>query len=126
MTRHPRSKLPALALGAILILSVAGCEFGNPTATPVANPTNTIQVQATATAQATATTVAVVTTEPTAEATGTPVSAAATPADTVQPGVTPVARQVVRFADYKLQATSIDPVLKPYTVAPEVANVSNA
>jgi hypothetical protein len=120
---HGRIKLQLAAFGLILLL-VAGCDLGRSTPTPVPAP------KATATAIEQATKPAENTPVPADTATSAPTDTAVTSGivatDTPQPLLTPSARQVVMFADYKLQPSSVNPSLKPYTVQAGLKNVSNA
>ena len=118
-----RKYLAGVGLVAALALGVAGCDLGVPTPTPAApGATATTAAQPTATnetVQATATTGA-------AEATSTTSGQTLPTPEVADPGITPVVRAAIRFADYNLEPTTVDPVLDPYTVEPGLANVDNA
>src|SRR5688500_3929908 len=115
MNKRMRLKLAALGLGTALLIGAAGCDLGNPTPTPVV-PTATSEttqvVEETPTAVAPTPTAIVET--PAAEATPTQESGGVVPGETPRDAVTPVPRQTGRFAEYNVQATSVNPVLKPY------------
>jgi hypothetical protein len=123
MNRGLRRQVAALGLSVATIVGIAGCDFGVATPTPLPTPTATAtaempQPEDTATAEPTE--------EPTLEPTATAVSGGGPGSRTPEAGVTPGVRQTVRFADYKIQATSVNPALKPYTVEPGLKNVANA
>lgn len=122
MMVHFRKHIAALGLSLVVLAGTVGCDLNNITPTPVANPTNTAAVR-----QPTATTAA--TAEPTQESTpeNTPQSTAvSTPANTPEAGITPSVRETVRFADYKLEPSTVAPAVESYTVAPNLSNVANA
>src|SRR4051812_48303866 len=103
MDKRFRAQLATLGLGLAVIMAVAGCDLGNPTATPVVNPTSTAQVSSTAVANPTDNVVqATPTTVETVVPVDTATSVAVPPTDVPQAGVTPSTRQVAIFADYKL------------------------
>ena len=121
---HGRIKLQLAALALILLLAAAGCDFGSATPTPVQAPTVTATTVEQATKPAENTPVPAVSATP--APTDTAVSSGIVAPDTPQPLLTPSVRQVVQFADYKLQPSSVNPSLKPYTVQAGLKNVSNA
>lgn len=126
MTQRLRTQLAVLSIGAALIIGLVGCDMGNATPTPVANPTGVV-AQPTSTQMGEATGAPSQTqTGPTPAPTGTAVNSAITPTNATQAGVTPSSRQVVRFADYKQASIAVQPSLQPYAVEPGLANVSNA
>ncbi|MDQ6738870.1 MAG: DUF3160 domain-containing protein, partial [Actinomycetota bacterium] len=115
------------------LLVAPGCDLGgiSPTYTPITNPTNTVPA-VTATAAAVPTVPAGTDTPapPTDTAalppTGTTIGGESPTPGTPEAALTPALRQVVHFADYKLQPSLVTPSLKPYKVSPGLANVSNA
>ncbi|HET6312231.1 MAG TPA: DUF3160 domain-containing protein [Chloroflexia bacterium] len=114
MNSHIKNRLLALAMSAIVLVAAAGCDLNTPTPTPVANPTGTAtSPQPTATVGTTGGATA----EPTPES---------TPQGTPAAGVTPSVRHAVRFAHYNLQPSNVTPAVAPYTVAPDLSNVSVA
>jgi hypothetical protein len=118
-----RKYLAGASFAAALALAVAGCDLGVPTPTPAAPATSTTTAASTPTSvaqQPTATTEAGNLPTPTTSGGALP-----TP-EVAEPGITPVMRAVVKFADYDLEPTSVNPSLQPYTVEPGLANVQNA
>src|SRR5437870_3194761 len=84
---HGRVKLQLAALGSILLLAAAGCDFGSATPTPVPAPTVTATVVEQATKPAENTPVPAVSATP--APTGTAVSGGIVATDTPQPLLTP-------------------------------------
>src|SRR3954452_22636933 len=123
MRRGFRYQIAALGLGAVLLVGLAGCELGNPTATPVVStPTAAVEAQPTATVEVTSTSV------PTVESLPTSTSAVseATATEVPQAGVTPSVREGVKFAEYKLEPVTVKAAVQPYTVQAGLKNVVNA
>jgi hypothetical protein len=120
MRRKKGGKGAALAALALLLVGVAACDTGAPQ--PAGTPTAI--VGPTATTASVDPTEIVDPTEPVAEATNTSGVAMAT--RTVgSGGPKPSARQRVQFAQFKVQPSSVNPVLQPYSVDPGLANVAN-
>jgi hypothetical protein len=115
MSRNRGRRSAALAALALLLVGVTACDTGAPqpsgAQTPIVGPTATTVSNSDPT-------------EPVAEATNTRGVAVAT--RTVQSGgPRPSARQKVQFAQFKVQPSSVNPVLQPYSVDPGLANVVN-
>jgi hypothetical protein len=106
-----RQRLAALLLATGVILAVAGCDSGNPTPTPRPLATGTAQGG-----------IPSGTSGPVASTTLTPGNGSG---DTDVP-MTPSSREVVSFADYNLEPSSVNPSVAPYSVQPGLANVANA
>jgi hypothetical protein len=113
-----RKYIAGASLAAALALGAAGCDLDVPTPTPAVPG-------ATATTAAAPTTAPTSTTEP-AQATATTSGQTLPTPEVAEPGITPVVRAAIRFADYNLESTTINPSLDPYKVQPGLANVENA
>jgi hypothetical protein len=113
-----RKYIAGASLAAALALGAAGCDLDVTTPTPAVPG-------ATATTAAAPTTAPTSTTEP-AQATATSSGQTLPTPEVTEPGITPVVRAAIRFADYNLESTTINPSLDPYKVQPGLANVENA
>jgi hypothetical protein len=111
-----KTKGAILAALALLLVGVAACDTGGPTPAPTQTPA----------AGATSTPEATEIVEPTQVVAPTRTrdlyAATSTPASG---GPKPSARHKVQFAAFKVQPSSVNPVLKPYAVEPGMANVAN-
>ena len=112
--RSTKHSLAALFLLATILLSAAGCDSGNPTPAPAATST-----AANGLPSATSPTGPITSTTTTENDSG---DTSGGPSDVVKPS----SRDVVSFADYNLEPSSVNPSVPSYTVQSGLANVANA